>query len=562
MYKSLLTVFLLFCICSQAQVRVTTDKACYHPGEKVIFSVKGKLPAGTRVRYTHLSEQLADLPLTGAEWGWSPPSTDFQGYLAELYLPGKQSLASIAVDVSSDWGRFPRYGFLSKYPRLSPAQVGKIIDNLNRHHINGLQFYDWQYKHQQPLGGSVAKPLEEWKDIGARDTYLSTVRQFIAEAHRRGMKAMSYNLIYGALDDAARNGVRDEWYLYQDAGHKVKEKFVLPAPFTSPIYLLDPASTGWQDYINAENKKLYAVLDFDGYHIDQLGNRDKPLYNFQGKPVDLPATFKPFIEAIKRAEPRKSIVMNSVNQYGQTGIAQSPADFLYTEVWPPNEGFSDLIRIVTDSRAFSKGTKQTILTAYMNYRLADHKGFFNTPSILLADAVIFAFGGAHLELGDHMLDKEYFPQDSLTMKPGLAEPLTAYYDFLVAYENLLRDAGTDATADLTVSGPSAKLAAWPPRKGFVAMTGRQVGHARVIHLLNFKDATTLDWQDNKGIQVEPTMIKNIPLVLTSSSKISKIWVASPDSGHGVPFTLPFTQQGGKVLFTLPQLKYWDMIVVE
>ena len=49
----------------------------------------------------------------------------------------------------------------------------------------------------------------------------------------------------------------------------------------------------------------------------------------------------------------------------------------------------------------------------MNYNKADNRGEFNTPGVLLTDAVMFALGGSHLELGgDHMLCKEYFPNEN------------------------------------------------------------------------------------------------------------------------------------------------------
>lgn len=71
----------------------------------------------------------------------------------------------------------------------------------------------------------------------------------------------------------------------------------------------------------------------------------------------------------------------------------------------------------------------------MNYDLANNKGYFNTPSVLMTNSVIFAFGGAHLELGEHMLGKEYFPNNNLSMKDDLKNSLVNYYDFLVAYQN-------------------------------------------------------------------------------------------------------------------------------
>jgi dextranase len=53
-----------------------------------------------------------------------------------------------------------------------------------------------------------------------------------------------------------------------------------------------------------------------------------------------------------------------------------------------------------------------VFAAYLNYNKADNGGsgdkMMNTPGVLLTDAVMFALGGSHLELGDHMLSREYF----------------------------------------------------------------------------------------------------------------------------------------------------------
>lgn len=45
-------------------------------------------------------------------------------------------------------------------------------------------------------------------------------------------------------------------------------------------------------------------------------------------------------------------------------------------------------------------------------------------------------------------------------------------------------------------------------------------------------------------------------------KVSHVWVASPDNLGGVPQELSFSQNGSSISFTLPSLKYWDMIVIE
>ena len=77
-----------------------------------------------------------------------------------------------------------------------------------------------------------------------------------------------------------------------------------------------------------------------------------------------------------------------------------------------------------------------MLAAYMDYEKSKNAGFVNEPGVLLANAVIFAFGGAHLEIGEHYLANEYFPNKNLQMKADLKKALITYYDFLVAYQNL------------------------------------------------------------------------------------------------------------------------------
>ena len=74
---------------------------------------------------------------------------------------------------------------------------------------------------------------------------------------------------------------------------------------------MNPANKGWQNFLVARNDDMYKVYDFDGYQIDQVGNRDKTLYDYNGTEVDLSSTFNPFINAMKAGDPDKALVMNS-----------------------------------------------------------------------------------------------------------------------------------------------------------------------------------------------------------------------------------------------------------
>lgn len=542
----------------------STDKAIYKPSETVHFILKDAPKANAKVRYSHLGTVLKEENLSGGEWTWTVPSDDYKGYMVDVYetVDGKEKVyANIAVDVSSDWAKFPRYGFLSNYGKIADNQMNTVIETLNRYHINGVQFYDWMYDHQRPLAGSVENPATSWPDLIGRTNYLSTVQGYIGAAHNKGMKAMFYNLAFGALKNAATDGVKEEWYLYKDQNHTEKDNHHLDAPFRSSIYLTNPANTEWQTYLNARNKDVYAVLDFDGYHIDQLGNRGT-LYNYDGNEVKLNESYKPFIDAMKQSSPDKRLVMNAVSGYAQDNIAKGNVDFLYTEVWSESKSFDALSQVILDNNAHSNYTKNTVLAAYMNYDKSNNAGYVNMPGVLLTNAVIFSFGGAHLELGEHYLANEYFPNSNLQMKTALRKALVNYYDFLVAYQNILRDGGSFSSYTIQSADSKLNISNWPADKGQVAIVGKKVGNRDIIHLINFSNANSMEWRDANGEQIEPTLVQEAIIKITASGSAKKIWFASPDINGGVAQQLSFTQTGTEITLTLPSLKYWDMVVVE
>ena len=545
-------------------LELATDKAAYHPGDAVTFTAD-KIFDSAFIRYMHLGTVLEEVPLTGTSWTWTPPSQDFQGYMAEIFIRNtdntEEVIATVGIDVSSDWAKFPRYGFLSEYGQMSESEMASVIGNLNKYHINGIQFYDWMYRQHQPLAGTVASPMGMWNDIMNRDTYKSTIDGYIVQAHNKNMKAMFYNLAYGVLSDYDATAITPQMFIYKDANHTTKDIHELGAPFISNIYLTDPANTNWQSYLAQKTNDVYNVYDFDGYHIDQLGDRGN-VYKYDGSNANLDNAYPSFISAMKAATPDKDLVFNAVNQYGQQQMANSQLDFLYTEVWSPNEGFKDLTDILANNASYSNGTKNTVLAAYMNYNKANGQGIFNTPGVLLADAVIFAFGGSHLEMGEHMLAKEYFPNKNLSMTAELKASLAEYYDFLVAYQNLLRDGGTFTQPAISTGDGKLNLGSWPPSMGKVAAVGKQVDSRQVVHLINFTNANSLNWRDTDGNQNVPADIKQAMVNLQVTGTPAKVWYASPDYNGGAPTAINFTQNGNSINFKVPFLKYWGMIVVE
>jgi len=580
---------------------IETDKCSYKPGETITLTMSSALPSGSRIRYRYLGDIIADTLLTSRTWTWQAPPEDFRGYMAEVYrtVEGTDEaegtdniLATIGIDVSSDWTRFPRYGFVATFGSDKTANKTKTeMKWLNRCHINGVQFQDWHYRHDWPLGGTREGGLwTTYKDIANRTIYTSAIKNYIKAQHDRGMKSIFYNLCFGVLDGWEELGIKPEWFIFKDKNHSQKDKHDLPDSWKSDIYVVNPGIEGWQAYLAERNDEVYSLLDFDGFQIDQLGGRGT-VYDYDGNSLNLRDGFSSFINHMKNRHPDKRLIMNAVSGWGVSQIAGTgKVDFLYSEVWgnhannslTSGEGRFSNIKNVIDENLSKNAALRSVLAAYMNY-LTDGKNF-NTPGIVMADAVMFALGGSHLELGgDHMLCREYFPYDGMKWHNQIEDWMTRYYDFLTAYENLLRDQWTEKTG-IKATCSTVTINTWEPVANQVTMLAREVDGRQVIHLLNFTQedgATSLSplgeteganymlcWHDNQAIRPWPQRFENLSIKLTGLSgmgRVRRIWAASPDYCGGAMQELTdysYTSSSGTITLNLPSLQFWTMIVIE
>ena len=142
-----------------------TDKSMYAPGETICLRAVEMPPQTQWLRLTvfHLEQTVLTQTLPAQEEISLPlPEQDGAGYLVRVQaLDARQNVlacADTAVDVSSSWTKFPRYGYVWDFTQIADAP-GKIAA-MARYHINGVQFYDWQYRHHQP----VADDLSAWQD--------------------------------------------------------------------------------------------------------------------------------------------------------------------------------------------------------------------------------------------------------------------------------------------------------------------------------------------------------------------------------------------------------------
>jgi dextranase len=458
------------------------------------------------------------------------------------------------------------YGYLSSYPSQSAITSSNEVAWLHRYHVNYVQFYDWQWKHHVPLAGTSASPSGSWNDIANHANYRQTVNDFISACHANGMKAMAYNLLYGAYADYATDGsgVNAQWALYNTAGG-TQWSVALPGGWATPaLMMFNPGNTLWQSYLFSRMNDLFSAYAFDGWHVDQLGDPGGLKFDSNGNPIDVWQTFANFLNTARSAT-GKGIIFNNVGAYGLfSSINQTANDDVYVECWESSGQvtYNDLKTVIDEGLAWGNG-KPVVLAAYINR--GKTSGSFNTPGVLLCDAAIFANGGTHLELGDggHMLDNEYFPNATLTLSASLANTLTNYYNFIVSYQNWLYGGLANSTNAVSLSVPAATMA----MTNHVWAFAKSAGATNMINLINLVGEDNISWRDNVGSYPAPIPQTNIAVkYYYGLGGIRSVQTASPDINDGsasnLNFTLGTDAGGNYVAFVLPNLIYWDLIMIQ
>lgn len=573
--------------------KVSSDKASYQPGTKAWIYVDLKNPSSADsqtgklvVTFTHLEERVGEpvrkrVSLSAGESktvaiAWRTPDQDYQGYYAEVQYRSRKGEVldreTIGLDVSSTWTRFPRYGFLTDFG--AEASVDGNVGNLKDYHINALQFYDWQYKHHQPIklnsDGTIA---DSWQDLVGATTSVAKLKEYISKLHGYNMAAMPYNLIYGAYDGYESDGVSPQWGIYNDTAHSSQANHDLSdAGFvTKHLWLFNPANQGWRDYYYGKQKQVYEYLDFDGFHGDTLGDLGTK-YDYNGDPVNILDTYQDFLNQMKAAMPDKYLVLNTVGAKGHQQVNVSNADVLYSELWEW-DGFQDLnsIKDIIDVSRKESGGKSLVVPAYMNYaygkeKAGYHTAAFNNPSVKLMDAVVYAAGGSRLELGDsdNMLSNEYFPFKPLYMDDQLKEWEKTLYDFIVAYENILRDGQENTNNRFRIRNYDTSV---DGQNNTVWTFSKKDENYDVIHMINLLGTKEeCGWRDTNAQQVEPTRAENLKMRYYYNGAIDSLWLASPDYNKGLSRKLTYRRgkdaHGNYIDFTVPSLEYWDMIYMK
>lgn len=543
-----------FVLAVNVETTIAPDKAFYHPGDAVTLAIRSSEGAAVRATVRYLGAEMAmlDAPLVdgAASLNWTPPAESPRGYGVDVQVLDANGAvvaeASSAFDVLDHWIQAPRYGFLTNFS-AGRSDFDETMRLAAQYHVNGLQFYDWQYRHETLL---PPEGMEPYTDVLGRVHSLDTVKRLIETAHERNIAAMPYTAIYGA--SYAFYEQHPDWALFA-----LKDQ---PYDFAGFLKIMDPTpGSPWATHLLHEFAQVLDKTAFDGIHIDQYG---APMHgrNAAGDRVELEDAFPAFIDAAAavvrdwRGDEGVTI-FNLVRNWPLVTVAPSDEDAVYIEVWDPYRYFMDLPRIITEAQRLGGG-KPVIIAAYISPD--------NFENVRLANALIFASGAYHLELGEPraMLADPYFPKYG-HMNTATQDLERRYYDFLVRYETVLALGTSDATSDraeaLTIAGVETGTRRSKDRVAVIVRAGSDASF-ETFSLVNLMGIDGGYW--DVALTHAPTPLRDLPVRLEVSRPVSQVWLASPDGDDPAAQPVEFTSDGSGIAFTVPQLDAWTMIVVE
>ena len=368
--------------------RAYTDKSTHEPGKQATITAEASTEGTVHFSVSHLGVEVASGDATvengKATWAYTTPNENNQGYLVTA-TGGDGTHAETAIDASTSWTRFPRMGYLSHFKPTAPEGTDghttyeaflfqkpqDYIDKLSRdYHINALQYYDWQYRHEQPV---ATGDLENEWPLWYRDNYASkkTITDYIKDAKNANMGSLAYSMAYAANDNYDTSAIKDEWRLREDNGsywvRDLGEQWWVPTPKgvdkpKSHQFMMNVNNEDWRTYITGQYTKQKTAFAFDGTHIDTLGQTSKK--DASGNPVDLTDGLAALVDDTHK-NVGGEVGINLPDGAGSEKINKDSAAYMYTELWDHNETNAQVASYLQSARD-KAGNKPQIVAAYAN----------------------------------------------------------------------------------------------------------------------------------------------------------------------------------------------------
>lgn len=620
---------------SASIVEFYNDKSNYYGGENAIinftikslsdekqtarYQLEAQTPFGDPVVIADSSVTLEPLTTTEFSTSWNLPNDNI-GYLLTLRVYDNNnvlmSLSTNGLDVVDSWTQHPRYGALTNFTQSTQTSKDSIeqdIDTLNKFHINATMYYDAYFRPQNPLPGNT---FNTW--IGD-EINTDLIRKGIDCNHSRGQNAMLYDMINATTGTPSDNdtnmtnhtlfgdtitrqdgtkGIASKMGVYRTSkvitgqaagtfdGKGEQATFNMLGDFNDRNdvdhkvqYYYNPASRDWQAYIGEILINAIDDYGFDGWQGDTIGNINGAIYENRdtGQTFNTSGTYDQFVNYQKqRWFASKCFGMNTVNYDGQDAINKSSADFNYSEIWQDSYSkYIDLANLI--EKVNNTSSHPLIMPAYLYqkwYKSGGVPSHFLDDAVLLRDAVIFAHGGAPMELADngYQLPTEYYPDTrknyKIMMTNALGDPdngkLRKMYNFVCAYSNLLYGLKMINNQVAVFNEMQYDISSSNADTNKVYAFAKSNGDVETINLINMMGVSDSDWQiNNANDENSKRIVMQSNLTIKYyTDKRGKLYHASFDNS-GIRQELKYNENsdsnGRYITFTIPTLETWDLI---
>jgi dextranase len=330
----------------------------------------------------------------------------------------------------------------------------------------------------------------------------------------------------------------------------------------------------WREHIIHEYEKAVASVGFDGIHMDTYGFPKTAFSQLKQmeKLVKLEREYPSLIEethtALNSIHPDSNLIFNNVGNWPVEGVAQTPQDAVYIEVWDPNNQYCHIRQIILDAKRACENKKPVILAAYLAPFRTDSPQRAENAALLLTAAIV-SNGATHLLLGEKnaVLTQGYYVDHSF-LSEQQADRIRKYYDFTVRYQELFYDKTMKDVSTTHIGWDNTEYKCidrkWSPdgKPDTLWLTIRENDSRKIISIINLLGCGNDEWNEGKNTPIPQT---NINFQVQLDRKIEGIYFASPDSENGRSVSLSYhleqTQRGMAASFIVPKVNCWGVVYI-
>lgn len=528
------------------------ERAGYAPGDEVAIELDPPAATPGEVVVTRLAETVRRVPVAAGDTRVVLGAFPRGGYGV------RAGEAATAFDVLDDPFERARYGFVVRL--TDPARIPAVTRTFRRLHLTAAQLYDWAYRHS-----ALLPPERHYVDPLGQERDLEVVDGMSRALDAAGALPLGYSAVY-----AVGSSELAEWpasVLLRTDG----EPYRLGDDF---LVLVDPAEPAWLAHYLGELEAALRGTALRGFHLDQYG-WPKFARRSDGARVDLAASFRELLHAVRERLPDARFMFNNVNDFGTAETATAPQDATYIEVWEPHATLQDLATLAAAARA-RRPEHPPILSAYLSC-FRDEPEERAVAAAELVMATVFAAGATHLLLGEDgaALTDPYYPRHH-ELTPAALDALVPWYDFAVRYGDLLYDPAVVDVTESYAGGINQDVVVHAP--GVATSTKADAGRlwvrvtrtseALVVHLVDLADQTETVWDAGKTPPADRAGVRVALAPVAPGATVSFATVDAPDLVALASTGIGTSEQSdalsaaqSSVWFDLPPFRGWGLLVI-